>query len=317
MAIILREADVKKLASMEMALEAVEDAFRLQGEGSIESAPRHRLRLARGLLHVMSASLPTRGWAGLKSYTSIGGQAKFLVLLYGEEDGQLLAMMEADLLGRLRTGAASGVATRYMARPGASRLGIIGTGCQARTQLAAVCAVCAIQTVVAYGRDQGRREAFCAEMSDSLGLPVEAASTPERAVREMDIVITATTSKEPVLSGEWLAPGTHINAIGSNSLQRRELDLETVRRCGCVVVDSSEQAKLESGDLAAAAEAGAFFWEDARELGLVVVGDYPGREDDREITLFKSNGIALEDVALAARIYQSALKAGVGEPVSF
>ena len=317
MAIILREADVKKLASMAMALEAVEDAFRLQGEGSIENAPRHRCRLDRGLLHVMSASLPTRGWAGLKSYTSIGGQARFLVLLYGGEDGQLLAMMEAGLLGQLRTGAASGIATRYMARPGASRLGIIGTGCQARTQLAAVCAVCPIQTVVAYGRDQGRREAFCAEMSASLGLCVEPASAPERAVRDMDIVITATSSKEPVLSGEWLAPGTHINAIGCNSLNRRELDLETLRRCDCVVVDSSEQAKLESGDLAAAAEAGAFYWEDARELGLVLLGEYPGREDDREITLFKSNGIALEDVALAARIYQAALKAGVGETVSF
>jgi ornithine cyclodeaminase/alanine dehydrogenase-like protein (mu-crystallin family) len=154
-------------------------------------------------------------------------------------------------------------------------------------------------------------------MSGLLGLSVEPASTPEMAVRDMDIVITATTSREPVLNGEWLAPGTHINAIGSNSLQRRELDLETLRRCDCVVVDSGEQARLESGDLEAAAEAGVFYWEDARELGLVVVGEYPGREDDREITLFKSNGIAIEDVALAARIYQAALKAGVGETLSF
>ena len=202
MAIILREADVKKLANMEMALEAVGDAFRLQGEGSTENTPRRRCRLDDGLLHVMSASLPTLGWAGIKSYTSIGGKARFLVFLYGGEGGQLLAIIEADLLGQLRTGAASGIASRHMARPGSSRLGIIGTGYQARAQLAAVCAVCPVKTVTAYGRDQGRREAFCAEMSDSLGLHVEPASDPELAVRDMDIVITATNSKEPVLSGE-------------------------------------------------------------------------------------------------------------------
>jgi len=152
-------------------------------------------------------------------------------------------------------------------------------------------------------------------MSETLGTPVEPAESPELAVRDMEVVITATTAEEPVLNGEWLSPGTHINAIGANHLQRRELDLEAVRRCACVVVDSSEQAQMESGDLASAAEAGVFYWEDARELGLVVIGDFPGREDDKEITLFKSNGIALEDVALAARIYQAATRQGLGKPI--
>lgn len=317
MAILLRESDIGKLATMEMALDAVEEAFRLQGQNKAGNAPRRRSALAHGLLHVMSASLPSEGWAGLKSYTSTGGKALFHVLLYSAEHGGLLAVMEANLLGQLRTGAASGIATKYMARADASKVGVFGTGFQARSQLAAVCAVRSIKTIMAYGRNRERQQEFCREMSGKLGIDVIAASGPEAAAKDMDIVITATTSKEPVFQGAWLSPGTHINAAGSNHLQRVEIDTETVGRAACVVVDSLEQSKLEAGDLAAAVEAGAFYWEDARELGLVVTGEFPGREDDKEITLFKSNGIALEDVALAGKIYQAATKAGLGEKLPF
>jgi alanine dehydrogenase len=317
MAIFLSEAQVEKLATMAMALEAVEEAFRLQGEGKTELAPRRRCRLQNGLLHVMSASLPTLGLAGLKCYTSTEDGVRFLVHLYDAQDGRLLAVMEANRLGQLRTGAASAVATKYMARPEVTRLGIIGTGFQARAQLEAICAVRPIRQIVAYGRDQERRERFCREMSEALGLTVTPASAPEEAVRDMDIVVTATTAREPVLCGEWLAKGTHLNAIGANSLSRQEIDVEAVRRSACVVVDSLEQAKMEKGDLARAVEAEAFYWEDARELGLVVIGDFPGREDDSEITLFESGGIALEDVAFAGRIYQAARKAKLGTTLPF
>lgn len=313
MAILLRESDVDKLATMGMALDAVEEAFRLQAENKADNTPRRRSRIQHGLLQVMSASLPTLGLAGLKSYTSVEGKTTFHVLLYGGEDGQLLAVIEANLLGQLRTGAATGVATKHMARAEAARVGIFGTGFQARSQLAAVCAVRPIKTVMAYGRDGTRCEEFCRQMSATLGISVTPASSPEQAAREMDIVITATNSKEPVFSGAWLAAGTHVNAIGSNHLNRREIDTETVRRAACVVVDSLEQSRLEAGDLAAASEEGIFYWEDARELGLVVVGDFPGREEDSEITIFKSTGVALEDVAIAGRIYQAAQKAGLGE----
>jgi alanine dehydrogenase len=281
MAIFLRESDVEKLATMEMALEAVEQAFRFQGE------------------------------------QKASGTTRFHVLLYDGQDGRLLAVMEADKLGQLRTGAASGVATKYMAKPDAANVGIFGTGWQARTQLEAIRAVRPVKTAMVYGRDKDRRESFCKEMSQKLGIPVYPASKPEEAVREMELVITATTSREPVFKGEWLQRGTHINAVGANFPQRQELDLETIRRCACVVVDSMEQSQIESGDLARAAEQGVFFWEDARELGLVVVGDFPGREDASEITLFESHGIALEDVALAGRIYQAALEKKIGEPLPF
>jgi alanine dehydrogenase len=316
MAIFLRESDVEKLATMNMAIEAIEQAFRLQGEQNVDNAPRRRCRIGPGMLHVMSASLPTLGYAGLKSYTSVGGTIQFAVLLY-QEDGKLAAQIEANKLGQLRTGAASAIATKYMARQEASRLGIFGTGFQARAQLQAICSVRPIKTVVAYSRDPEKREKFCKEMTDSVGIGIYPAATPEEAVKEMDIIVTATNSKEPVFSGEWLSKGTHINAIGANFLPKRELDVETVGKSACVVVDSHEQAMMESGDLDFAAKAKTFYWEDARELGLVVVGEFPGREDAAEITLFESQGVALEDIALAARIYEQALKEGIGEPLPF
>jgi alanine dehydrogenase len=316
MTILLRESDVEGLGTINMAIEAVEQAFRLQGEQKVDTAPRRRCRVDHGMLHVMSSSLPTLGYAGLKSYTSVGGITRYFILLY-KGDGQLVALIEGEKLGQLRTGAASAVATKYMAREDSSRLGVLGTGLQARSQISAVCAVRPIKTVLAYSRNSEKCEKFCKEMTESVGIGIYPASTPEEAVKGMDIVVTATTSKEPVFKCEWLSKGTHINAIGANFLSRQEVDVDTVGKSACVVVDSYEQAMLESGDLARAAEAEAFYWEDARELGLVVVGEFPGREDAGEITLFESQGIALEDVAFAARIYEQALERGIGERLPF
>jgi ornithine cyclodeaminase/alanine dehydrogenase-like protein (mu-crystallin family) len=316
MAILLRESDVEKLANMSMAVEAVEQAFRLQAGKNADNAPRHRCRLDHGMLHVMSASLPTLGYAGLKSYTSVPGATRFMFLLY-KSNGELVALIEAARLGQLRTGAATAVATKYMAREDASRLGIFGTGLQARSQVQGICQIRPIKTVVAYSRDAGKCKQFCQEMTEIVGIGVYPGSAPEEAAKDTDIIVTATTSKVPVLKAEWIRKGTHINAIGGNSLSRQEIDVDTVRNSACVVVDSFEQAMLESGDLAKAAEAEAFYWEDARELGLVVVGEFPGREDAAEITLFESQGIALEDVALAAKIYEQAAKSGMGESLPF
>jgi alanine dehydrogenase len=314
MTILLKEADVEKLVTMDTAIEIIEQAFKLQGEYKVDNSPRHRCRLNHGMLHVMSASLPTLGFAGLKSYTSVSGEIRFHVMLYNA-DGVLVAAIEADKLGQMRTGAATGVATKYMAREDAHLVGVFGTGRQARTQVEAVCAVRNIRTVTAYSRKSENRLKFCKEMTETTGVQVHPAETPEEAAKDMDIIITATDSKEPVLKGEWLSEGTHINAIGSNFLTKQEIDVEVVRRSDCVIVDSHEQATLESGDLAKAAEAKAFYWDDARELGTVVVGEYPGREGPTEITLFESHGIALEDVALAAKVFQQAEAEEMGKPL--
>ena len=194
MAIFLRESDVENLATMKMSLEAVEQAFKLQGEQKAENVPRRRCRLENGCLHVMSASLPTLGIAGLKAYSTLGGSANFLVHLYDTREGSLLAVIEANRLGQLRTGAATGVATKHMARPDAASVGIFGTGWQARGQLLAVSAVRPIKTIVAFGRDPERLDTFTKEMSKILGIGVVSAANPEEAVRDMDIIIAATTS---------------------------------------------------------------------------------------------------------------------------
>jgi alanine dehydrogenase len=315
MTILLEEADVEKLLSMDLAIEAIEEAFKLQGEHKVQVAPRSRCSLSKSMLHVMSASLPTLGFAGLKTYSSVAAKTVFHVMLY-DLSGALVAMIQANKLGQMRTGAATAVATKYMSRQNASRLGIIGTGWQARAQVQAVCAVRRLRDITAYSRNPENCRKFCEEMTQATGISVLPAEAPEDAVKEMDIVVTATNSKKPVLKGEWLSEGVHINSIGSNFLSSQEIDIEAVEKCDCVIVDSVEQARLEAGDLAYAVEKGDFFWEDARELGQVVIGEYPGREDAKEITLFESQGIALEDIALAAKVYAKAEEEEMGKPLA-
>jgi alanine dehydrogenase len=312
MALFLDEQQVTELLSMEMALTAVEEALKQQGLGAAINNPRSRVRLPAGQLHMMSAALPTRGVIGYKAYTAVRGKTRFHVMLYSADTGELLAMLQADRLGQMRTGAASGVASKYMARADARRVGIFGTGWQARSQLEAVCAVRSIQSIKAFGRDAMRRQTFCTAMSQQLGLPVEPAATPEAVVKSMDVVITSTNARDPLFDGNWLALGAHVNAIGSNALIRREIDDTTVRRCARIVVDSKEQARLECGDLLGPLERGLIHWEQVRELGDIVAGLIPGRGQASDITLFESHGLALWDLAAGMAVYEAAKLKGVG-----
>ncbi|HZO87028.1 MAG TPA: ornithine cyclodeaminase family protein [Chthonomonadaceae bacterium] len=313
MALYLTEKDVTQLLTMPEAVRALEAIFRRAANGEAINQPRRRLFMPQGTYHTMvAADLGLRTF-GIKTYASFPPQTRFLFLLYDAQNGDLLSLMEADKLGQVRTGAASGVATRYLAKPdGPLRLGIYGTGWQAQSQLEAVAAVREVSGIVVYSRNEAHRAAFCQEMTDRLGLPVTPVSHPEAAAEGQDVVITATSAREPVLRGEWLSPGAHVNAIGSNQLTRREVDEETIRRSAVVVVDSVEQAKGESGDLLVPYERRLFRWEQAVELADVVTGRHPGRTDGQQITLFKSNGIALEDVAVATLVYEKARAANVG-----
>ncbi|MBI3325693.1 MAG: ornithine cyclodeaminase family protein [Nitrospinae bacterium] len=316
MAIFLDEQQVTELLSVEMAMAAVEDALRQQGLGTAINNPRTRVRLPTGQLHMMGGALPTLGVFGYKAYTAVKGKARFHVLLYSAETGELLAMLQADRLGQMRTGAASGVATKYMARADARSVGLFGTGWQARSQLEAVCAVRPIQAVRAFGRDASRRQTFCAEMSRQLGIPVEPATTPEATVTGMDVMITATNARDPLFDGNWVGPGTHVNAIGSNALIRREIDETMVRRSTLIVVDSKEQARLECGDLLGPLERGIIHWEQIRELGDVVAGLTPGRRQPSDITLFESHGLAIWDLASATSVYRAAHSKGIGRELT-
>ena len=255
---------------------------------------------------------------GYKAYTTFpGGGSKFLVMLYHPETGELLSVMEAGALGQIRTGAASGLATRYMSRADASTVGIIGTGYQARTRLEAVCAVRAVKTVRAFSRTTEKREAFASRMSQRLNVKVVPVESPEECVRGADIAITITTSREPVLKGDWLAEGSHINAAGGNHWMRREIDDKAVERADLIVVDDLEQAKAECGDLIWPVERGAFRWTMARELGEVVSGGLGSQRHDNSISLFESQGVAIEDVAAAIHVYHKARERGMGQELPF
>jgi alanine dehydrogenase len=314
--LLLSEEEVKSLLTMPMAIEAVENSFRRLADGSALVHSRQRLHLpSKSYLHYMAAADGVSGYMGLKIYTSSGKGLRFLVTLFSVESGDLVALIEADFLGQMRTGAASGVATRFLARENARTLGMIGTGLQARTQLHAIAQVRKLNAIRVFGRDVQRRERFAKEMSEALKIPVTAAALAGDAVRDADIIVTSTTSTTPVLDGQWLKPGVHINAIGANFPQKRELDAEAVERCDVIVVDSRAQSKFESGDLIQAFGEDEARWSGVRELADVVAGKVAGRTGPNEITLFKSNGIATEDVVVAGRIFEIARERRVGREV--
>ncbi|MGA8142704.1 MAG: ornithine cyclodeaminase family protein [Candidatus Acidiferrales bacterium] len=316
MSLLLTEADVKALLTMPLALAAVEDSFRRLADGSALMHPRQRLHIpGKSYLHYMAAADATGGYMGLKIYSSTRDGLRFVVPLFHVESGDLVAMIEADYLGQVRTGAASGVATQLLSRSDSRVVGIIGTGLQARTQLEAMSLVRRIQEVRAYGRDPKRREAFAREMVTRLRLPVEAVASAEEAVRDADIVITSTTATNPVLEGRWLKSGVHLNAIGANFPQKRELDAEAVKRCDLIVADSREQSKLEAGDLIHAFGGDPARWSRVHDLADIVAGKSPGRSNAEQITLFKSNGIAIEDIVVAGRIYELARQRKMGKEI--
>jgi len=251
----------------------------------------------------------------MKLYTVVRGTARFVVPLFRSTTGEMAALIEADALGQIRTGAASGIATKYVSAEGASTACIVGTGYQARTQLEAVASVRKLKRVRAFGRDQQRRETFCREMSERLGVTVEPASSAEAAVKGAEIIITATPALKIVLEGAWLAPGMHINAVGANWAQKRELDAAAVERAGKIVVDSVEQAKMEAGDLIQAFGEDQSRWNAVQELAQIVSGKEAGRNGADQITLFKSNGIATWDLAAAVRVYELAVAKGLGQKI--
>lgn len=317
MTLFLKEEQVAELLTMNEAIAAVEEAFQLLGTGQGINNPRSRIRTGAGILHVMAAALPTHEVMGLKVYSTFRGAARFLFLLYSAGNGDLLSIMEADKLGQLRTGAASGVATKFMAREDAAIVGLFGAGWQARSQLMAVCAVRPIRQVNLLSRDPARREAFCQDMAQQLRMDIRPVTRPEEALQGADVIITATTSAEPLFDGAGLPAGVHINAVGSNWLIRREIDAETIRRSDLIVVDSKEQARIEAGDLLPLIERGRLHWEQVYELGEVVAGRIKGRQSREQITLFKSLGLAIEDVAVAKRVYETAKNQQIGEAFSF
>jgi len=316
MALYLTEADVRELLPMDRAIECVEESFRAWARGGALNRPRQRIFLPGLSLHYMAAAWQEENLIGVKIYTVSRSGFRFLVLLYDAGSGEWLALIEADHLGRIRTGAASGVATKWLARAEASRVGVVGSGRQARTQLEAVAKVRKVIEVKVYSRDPARRAEFAREMAGCLGVAVRAATSAEEAVSFAQVVITATNASVPVVSGDWLQPGTHVNAIGANMPERREVDDGTLARAALVAVDSLEQAKIEAGDLIQGEAALRGGWRGVVELKDIVAGIRPGRTGAGEITFFKSTGLALWDVAAAGEVYRRALEMRRGKELT-
>jgi ornithine cyclodeaminase/alanine dehydrogenase-like protein (mu-crystallin family) len=298
--VYVSEKQVGELLSPADAVDTIERCFERMARGLVENRPRYRLRLEHGALAVMSAADLELGYAGAKVYAASREGARFVVLLFRSGSPELVAVIDADKLGQLRTGAASAVAAKHLARAGATSLGVIGCGWQAESQVACIrAALPALDRVVAYCRTEAMLRAFC-ERNDAE--PGKSHVDPAQC----DVVVTVTGSPDPVLRGEWLNAGALVCAVGANDGKRRELDNVVLERASFVCCDSVEDAKLESADLIEPVEGGTLDWLEVHELQEVVAGALPGRQSDDDIVVFKSNGLAAWDVAAAARVVELA-----------
>ena len=316
MAIYLNEDQVRSLLTMDDAIAALEEVFTARANGDAFNMPRRRLPTSTGIYNFMSASWPSHNLVGHKSYAGGRPGIQFHVMLYDTSRNELLAVIEANRMGQVMTGAASAVATKHMAvdKPGMT-VGIIGSGYQAETQLDAVTKVRDIASAKVFSRDPVNRESFAQKMSAQLNIAVNPVGSAVDAA-SADIVCTITSSVDPVLEGEWLQHGTHVNATGNNSWMKRELDTKAITTAEVVAVDDVDQAKIECGELMRAAETGRFSWDSAVPIHDIVSGQRPGRLTESGITLFESQGIALEDIAVCEQIVERARENGIGSELT-
>ncbi|MGE5468655.1 MAG: ornithine cyclodeaminase family protein [Ignavibacteria bacterium] len=312
MALYLTEKDVEAMLTMDMALAAVEAAHLAHAKGRAIDVPRQRTRIPTAALHVLQGALPDDGVFGYKAYTTARAGARFLVHLFEAATGAPLAVIEADRLGMMRTGAAGGIAAKWLARQDAAEAGLFGAGWQAGSQIEALCRVRPIKRVKVFSRDEQKRREFCEAQSQRLGIEVVPVASAEQAVRDSDVVVTITSATTPLFLGDSLAPGTHVTAAGSNALIRREIDEKAVQRAARVCVDSRATAVREAGDLLPALEKGRLSEGQLVELGEVVAGMRPGRLSADEITLFESQGMAIQDLAVAKGLLAIARERGLG-----
>lgn len=317
MSLYLTEDDVRQLLTLQDALVAVEDAHRWHAAGEAIDTPRARSRTPTSALHMLHGAVMPLGVMGYKSYTTSREAARFWVHLFDVATGRPLAVLEADYLGMMRTGATGGLAARVLAREDTRRALVFGAGWQAQSQIEALCAVREVEEVRVAARKRDKLERFCAEQSQRLGRPVLPADDVEAEVRSADLIVTITTASDPLFDGRWLKDGTHVTAAGSNALIRREIDEATIRRAGVVAVDARATALRESGDLLPALEKGRLNEYGLVELGELLTGMRPGRHDQTQVTLFESQGMAIQDLALAARVFDKARVAGLGQALPY
>jgi ornithine cyclodeaminase/alanine dehydrogenase len=327
MVLVLSRQDIETVLTMKDTIDIVEEGFRQLNMGNVIMPQRPVVPVEehQGIFLVMSAYVS--GAMNIFSNKIVtvypNNPSKHQlpttlasISLHDIETGALVSFMDGAFITAMRTGAVSGVATKYLARQDSETVGILGTGVQARTQLEAICEVLDIQNVKAYGLDKDQTKRFSQEMEEKLKIGIKPCKKNEDAVDGSDVVILATSSKTPVLDGNWLDKGTHINAIGSHTSTTRELDDHTVQRSK-IVVDLREAALSEAGDLLIPLQRGILAPDPIyADLGELVTGVKRGRTNDKEITLFKSVGLAVQDAAAALKAYNLAKERGLGKNVS-
>ena len=308
----LSEKDVQQVLNMEILLETTERSLKDRALHNAIDIPRQRIYTPEGVQHVLQASSKVLGYTGFKYYYTRPTGRSFYVHLISIESGKLEAIIEGAWMSMVRTGAASGAATKYLANEDASIVGQIGSGNQSIGQLEAVCAVRKIKEARVYSRTRDKLEAYCKKMSDKLDVAVVPAESAEAAVRGAHIVNVITKSAMPVLRGTWLEPGQHINAAGANALSRAEIDDESVRRCDYITVDSRGTAQKECGDLISSFEKGVIQWEYLTEIGDIYAGKAPKRTSREQITLYESHGMGIQDIYAAAKAVEIAKARSIG-----
>lgn len=312
MALFLKDEDVAQCVTMDAMLEAIESMQRQYGDGQAHNMTRRKIIADSGMLSVMGGGLFHQGLLGVKTYTVVKGAYSFQVSLYDANTGELLLYTQANRLGQLRTGATTGVAVKHLANPEDATVGIIGTGGQAPTQLEALSKVRGIKKIKAYSRTQERREEFARRMADTMGVEVSAVTSNEDAVRDCDIVLCIAATMDPVVESDWLKDGSTLIGAGPTTWRAREVDEAVITRAGKLIVDSTEQAAIEAGDLCSAVDKGIIQWSKVHELRHVVSGAVTGRDSNDQVVYAKIMGTGVADVAAAKLAYDSAKAAGLG-----
>ena len=313
MVLFLTEKELRESLRMEDAIPVLEFAFRRQGEGKVSMPPRMKIEGGDGRLMIMPVLIEDTPYMGLKVYT-VFREVRYVILLYSAKDGSLLAIMDADYIGQVRTGAVSGVATKWMTQEGERVVGILGSGTQARTQLQALHSIGRVEEAKVFSPNADHRRSYAKEMSQKLKTKVVAVESPREAVEGSGIVCSATPSTQPIIRSEWLSSGSHINAVGSTLPRMRELDEDTIKRARMIIVDSKEQVLAESGDIIFPVSRGLLSASEMFELGDLLLGRSRPRQSG-DLTVFKSVGTALQDISVAGAAYESALKKGRGKEI--
>ncbi len=325
---LLSKSDIQGFLTMGVCMDAVEKAFADLANGEAVMPQRTPIPVPghMGLALFMPAYIKSLGALGAKVVTVYKeNMSKYdlpvvlgTIILLDEETGFPICIMEGGFLTAMRTGAVTGVSCRYMAREDSKILTIFGTGVQAFAQVLAVHEARPLDKILAYSIDPPERKAaFADSITEKIGVPVELSDDPAGAVGAADIVVLATSAAEPIVDGDWFTPGTHISGIGSHAPSMRELDTKTIRK-SWVIGDLIEACKAESGDFIIPAERGEWDWSSMEgSLGDVIIGKVQGRPSPEDITLFKSNGLAIQDMSTAKAVYDEAVKAGIGTEFEF